>query len=210
MIQALYRTGGPAAALFPAGRLIGRVFVVGDRVRYEINRFALHDVLCRELDIFSQRESIEAVLFEDFTADHKSRTVEGGRKTEAHLRFVHETVDGPVENRLASRYPGILRVLAFAVALGDAHAGFQRIVHALEKMRVDEVVGVKNTEGVVGIVHCEGIVEELVKRFTLRMDLAFRVVDIRTVFPGDTACFIGAVIGNNPDIYQLLRIIDIF
>lgn len=98
-----------------------------------------------------------------------------------------------------------MRVLAVAIALRDARAGVQRVVHHLKEIRVGDVVRVKHAERVEFVLR-EQLAERAFQRLALRMHVPVHMQDARAGAPRRALGIVGTVVRHHDHRGQLLWI----
>ena len=120
---------------------------------------------------------------------------------------IHKTIQGPVKYRLTAGNPRIIGIFTVPVTLGNFFTGFKNVVHCGDKMLINQVIGIKNAEGIINIIFFKYIIKELRKGGTLRFNFSRTGHNLGTVLKGDFFGIVSAIIGNNIHIHQFLRII---
>ena len=159
----------PAAALVPRLLERQRLLVVDDGVVCPARLDALGHALHRELHVLRQAGRLPAVFLEDLGVEAHARAAEAGREADVRLREVRDVADDPERDGKRARYPRVVRVLGVHVALDDLVALAEAVVHLHEELRVHEVVGVEDADGIVLLVHLEQAVEHPLERVALAL-----------------------------------------
>ena len=128
---------------------------------------------------------------------------------EDHARIVQESRLADEPQGRTGRHPVVGQIDRIAVAGQDAETGLEGLVHLLDVMTVEPVVGVEHEIGIVVVGHTR--VNHGAQQVRQRVSLAdqLRVVafdDMASHLADDFGGAIGTVVGHQPDIDQLARI----
>ena len=200
----------PAAALVPRLLERQRLLVVDDGVVCPARLDAFGHALHRELHVLCQAGRLPAVLLEDLRSKAHARAAEAGREADVRLREVRDVADDPERDGKRARDPRVVRILRVHVALDDLVALAEAVVHLHEELRVYEVVGIEDADGIVLLVHLEQAVEHPLERIALALLRRMRAhVDERTCLLGNLCRVVCAVVGDDVDVIHVLRIVEL-
>ena len=199
---------GPTQTLIP-GLLEGdRLLVVEDCGFAVADALALEGAVGRELDVLGEQVvGPAAVLMHDLGRNQKTGAGDGTVGADEHPGEVQESGLAHEPQAVAGTDPVVGEVLGVAVA-GQRLivAGIEHFVHLIDKVGVDDVVGIKNEEAIVAALADVGL--QLMEQ--VAQSIALALVDGIEPFidgsTGPTGCpggIVGAVIGHYIDIQQL-------
>ena len=150
------------------------------------------------------------MLFEDFNIKAHARAAEAGRETDVRFCEMRDVADDPERDGERAGHPGVIRVLGVHVALDDLVALAEAVVHLHEELRMHEVVGVKDADGVVLLFHLEQAIEHPVERVALALFRRMRAdMDERAGIRGDFCRVVRAVVRDDIDVIHVLGVIEL-
>ena len=116
-------------------------------------------------------------------------------------------VDSPEGDGKGAGHPGVHRILRREVALQDLLPFQKAIVHHRQEIQVHQVVGVKDTEGVIAFVQSKNFGKYPVHGVALAHQLfVFSFENMSTVLPRDVRRIVRAVVCDEVDVIELFRI----
>ena len=200
----------PTAALVPRLLERQRLLIVDDGIMRPARLDALRHALHREFHILGETGRLPAVLLEDLRIEAHTCAAEAGGEPDVGLREMRDIADDPERDGERARHPGVVWVLRVHIALDDFIPLAEPVVHLHEELRVHEIVSVKDTDGVVLLLHLEQAIEHPVKRIALALLCRMRAhMHERTGLCGDLRRIIRAVVGDDVDIVHVFRIVQL-
>ena len=200
---------GPAFAL-PAGlHETQGLFVINDGIVGPAGAHPFEEDLHGKFHIFCQAVTSPAIFTDNIGGDAHTRTAQSRRKADIVLGQMPHVVDEPESNGKRPGNPRVRRILGIHISLDDLFALAEMIVHFPQKFRMDQIIGIKDDEGVILFFLGQHLGKHPVHGIALAdVFLIGAHADKGPVGPANVGGLIGAVIGHDVDIVHVLRIIQ--
>ena len=197
---------GPATALLdglPEGE---GLLVIGHRLGYPGDGHPGQGTLGGHLQVLADALGAPAAhLVKGGGGHHESGASQHSRHAQPRLALIVEPVHHPIVDGVAAGDGAVKGVLAVPVALGRPGSRPVGVVHLPQELGIGHVIRVKDAEGVVPLIPQLPVGKAHHISLALHRDGALH--DIGPEILGGLGGVVGTVVGDDPDVVQLPRII---
>ena len=187
-----------------------RLLVVEDRSTAIADAVAMQNRIHSEFKIFSEQMELPSLVpLHHLAGEHESRTAHVARGAENHTRVRQESRFTDEPQRRTRRHPVIRQIHRITVAGQNLESGAERLVHFLEVVLVQLVIGIEHEVGLIIIGRTD--VEHMPQQIRQRISLAnqFKIVAFHHMAaqrPHHVGGVVGAVVGHQPDVDEVGRV----